>query len=119
MKRFIIEFGIGVDFHGQDVNRAAEKAIQEAISRSCLCGLKEILNIENLDDNVEIKATIAVSNPEKIDIERMKRCFPIGRKQINPVKGGLKVSGLFISEFGDQDDSIEVALVCVEVGVFN
>ena len=38
MRRFIIEFGLGTDFHGQDVNKAAQKAVRDAMSRCCLCG---------------------------------------------------------------------------------
>lgn len=37
MKKFIVEFGMGTDFHGQDVTKAAKKAVKDAVSRSCLC----------------------------------------------------------------------------------
>jgi len=117
IKRYIIEFGLGTDFHGQDVNRAAEKAVSDAISRSCLCGLKEILEIEDLDNEISINVTIAVSDPVKIDEAKIKKCLPIGKVKVVPVKGGLKVPGLFIPDFGDADDSIEVAVACVEVGI--
>ncbi|WP_034631412.1 Lin0512 family protein [Desulfotruncus alcoholivorax] len=40
MKRYIIEFGTGIDFHGQDVTGAARKAVKDAISHACLCGSK-------------------------------------------------------------------------------
>jgi uncharacterized protein (TIGR02058 family) len=119
LKRFVIEFGMGADFHGQDVNKAAEKAIRDAISRSCLCGLDEVLGLKDFNSQVLVKATIAVSEPEKIDVERMKACFPIGQKEICPVKGGLTVPGLFIPEFGDKNDTIEAALACIEVGIIN
>ena len=32
MRRFIIEFGLGTDFHGQDVSKAAQKAVKDAIN---------------------------------------------------------------------------------------
>ena len=57
IKRYIIEFGIGMDFHGQDVTKACEKAVVDAISKSCLCGLNEILNIEDLNKDVYVKVT--------------------------------------------------------------
>lgn len=44
MRRFIIEFGLGTDFHGQDVSKAAQKAVKDAF-RSCLCGLIDVLEI--------------------------------------------------------------------------
>jgi uncharacterized protein (TIGR02058 family) len=117
IKRYILEFGMGVDFHGQDVNRAAEKAVQDAISRSCLCGLQEILDIKDFNEKVVVNVTLSVTRPEEIDEERIKRCLPIGRKNVTAVKGGLRVPGLFIPEFGDRDNSIEAALACVEVEI--
>jgi uncharacterized protein (TIGR02058 family) len=47
-KRFIVEIGSGADLHGEDVTKAACRAVKDAISRSCLCGLVEILAIEDL-----------------------------------------------------------------------
>jgi len=117
IKRYIIEFGLGIDFHGQDVNRAAEKAVVDAISKSCLCGLKEILEIQDMDEKVSVNVTIAVSEPLNIDEERIKKCLPVGKKNVKAIKGGLKVPGLYLPHFGDVDDSIEVAVACVEVGI--
>lgn len=115
--RFIIEFGKGFDFHGQDVTKAAVKAVREAISQSCLAGLKEVLAIEDLDEGVRIQATVAVSRPEEIAFNEIVNCFPVGKVDVVAVKGGIKVSGLNIPAFGDQDGSIEGALACVEVFV--
>ncbi len=108
---------MGVDFHGQDVNRAAEKAVLDAVSRSCLCGLQEVLNIEDFKEQVAVNVTLSVSRPDEIDPERIKKCLPIGKKKVTAVKGGLQVPGLFIPEFGDKDNSIEAVLACVEVEI--
>jgi uncharacterized protein (TIGR02058 family) len=116
-RRFIIEFGIGMDFHGQDVTKAAEKAVKDAVSRSCLCGLDEVLEIKDLNNGVDIKVTVAVSRPEEVDAERIKAQLPIGRVKVERVKGGLTIPGLFIPQFGDKDNTIEAALACVEVFV--
>ncbi|TJX68902.1 hypothetical protein E8P77_01530 [Soehngenia saccharolytica] len=117
MKRFIVEFGMGCDFHGQDVTNAAKKAVKDAVSHSCLCGLTEILNIRDLDNGIKVKATVAVSRPEEVDIDKVKESLPVGEKEVVVVKGGLTVSGLYIAEFGDKNDSIEAALACVEVEI--
>ena len=93
MRRYLIEFGMGMDFHGQDVSKAAVKAAKNAISNSCLCGLQEVLGMEDLNQ-VKIKVTIAA-----------------------PVDGGLHFPGLYLPQFGDRDDSIEVAVAAVEVVV--
>jgi len=114
-KRYIIEFGIGLDMHGQDVSKAAKKAVTNAVSKSCLCGLTEVLGLEDLDKEVFIKVTVAVSNPERVDKEAVAACLPVGRAEVTAVKGGLTVPGLYIPAFGDSDDSIEAALAAVEV----
>ncbi|MDR3355517.1 MAG: Lin0512 family protein [Synergistaceae bacterium] len=117
MRRFIIEFGMGVDLHGQDVQKAAEKAVRDATSKSCLCGLKEILNLDDLSQKVFVKVTVAVSRPEAVIASKVAACLPVGRTEVRAVKGGLNVPGLLVPEFGDKDDSIEVAIACVEVCV--
>jgi uncharacterized protein (TIGR02058 family) len=38
-KRFIVELGYGADLHGRDMTKAACRAVQDALSRNCLCGL--------------------------------------------------------------------------------
>ena len=77
MNRYIIEFGIGMDFHGQNVSKAAAKAAKNAISSSCLCGLSEVLGMEELSQ-VKVKVTIAVPRPEEVDHQQVADCFPIG-----------------------------------------
>ncbi|PKM45989.1 MAG: hypothetical protein CVV01_05580, partial [Firmicutes bacterium HGW-Firmicutes-6] len=105
MKKFIIEFGMGMDFHGQDVNKAAGKAIKDAISRSCLIGLNQIhgLTEENLNEKMIIEAIIGVSRPEELNIEELKKLFPVGKGTITARKGGLTTAGLFFPGFGDTD----------------
>jgi len=119
IKKFIIEFGMGMDFHGQDVNKAAGKAIKDAISRSCLIGLNQIhgLTEESLNEKMMIEAIIGVSRPEDLNIEMLKKLFPVGKVTIQARKGGLTTAGLFFPGFGDTDDTIEAAIVCVTVSV--
>lgn len=117
MNRYIIEFGLGMDFHGQDVNRAAEKAVKDAVSRSCLCGLTEVLHLQDVDEQVAITVTIAVTRPEAVDAATIAACLPVGKVTVHAVEGGMKVPGLYMPRFGDADDSIEVAVACVEVGI--
>jgi uncharacterized protein (TIGR02058 family) len=115
----VIEIGVGADFHGQDVNKAAEKAVKDAISKSCLIGLNEVVNLQedSIDENVIVNVTVAVSRPEEIDEQRIKECLPVGQKSIKAVDGGLKVPGLYFPRFGDKDNSIEIAVACIEVCV--
>ncbi|MBD5638705.1 Lin0512 family protein [Clostridium botulinum] len=115
IKRYIIEFGLGMDFHGQDVNKAAHKAVLDAISKSCLCGLKEVLGIKDMNKDIVVNVILSTTQPEKIDKEKIKTYLPVGEVKVQSVSGGLNVPGIFIPEFGDSDNSIEVAIACIEV----
>ncbi len=79
-RRFIIEVGMGVDQHGQDATRAAEKAVQDAIHRSCLCGLREVVGIKNPQD-ILVEVIIACPHPESVDKERVLKNLPLGQKK--------------------------------------
>lgn len=117
MRRFIIEFGLGTDFHGQDVSKAAQKAVKDAISRSCLCGLVEVLEIRDLKRDVKVNVTVAVSRPEDVDTDAVRGCLPVGEVEVHAITGGLNCPGLCIPDFGDSDNSIEVAVAAIEVFV--
>ena len=117
LKKFIVEFGLGADFHGQDVTKAAKKAAKDAVSRSCLCGLEEVLGLTDFKEQVFIRATVAVTRPEDVRCEEVAEVFPVGTVEVVAVQGGLKCDGLCIPAFGDCDKSIEAAVAAVEVYV--
>ena len=117
LKKFIVEFGMGTDFHGQDVTKAAKKAVKDAVSRSCLCGLEDVLGLTDFKRQVRILATVAVSRPEEVDCAAVAEALPVGTVEVKAVKGGLVVDGLCIAAFGDCDKSIEAAIAAVEVYV--
>ncbi|SHJ10668.1 Lin0512 family protein [Desulfofundulus thermosubterraneus] len=116
MKRFVIEFGTGIDFHGQDDTGAARKAVRDAVSHSCLCGLTEIFGIRDLNEMV-VDVTVAVPHPGKVDGARVLAEIPFGRKSIKVINGGMQVPGIYLPGLGDTDDSIIVANACIEVRV--
>jgi len=117
IKRFIIEFGLGIDLHGQDVTKAASKAVKDAISKSCLIGLAEIVEIKDPKEDILIKVTVAVSKPELVDKDIVAEHLPVGTVTVTPVTGGLTVPGLYFPALGDKDDSMEAAIAVVEVWV--
>ncbi len=117
MKKYIVEFGLGTDFHGQDVTKAAAKAAKDAISRSCLCGLEQVLGLTDFRKQVFIRATVAVTRPDDVDVNAVASVFPVGTVEVVAVPGGLSCGGLCIPDFGDCDESIEAAVAAVEVYV--
>lgn len=115
-RRFIIEVGMGVDQHGQDDTRAAEKAVQDAIHRCCLCGLREVVGIKDPQD-ILVEVVIACPHPETVDKERVLKFLPIGQKRIEVRPGGLLGRTLFAPEFGDKTAELIVANALITVYV--
>ena len=74
-KRFVLEFGTGIDLHGEDNTKAACRAVKDAVSRSCLCGLMEIHGIQDLS-LPEVEILVACPQPEMVDLERVKNEIP-------------------------------------------
>ncbi|MBW2062824.1 MAG: Lin0512 family protein [Deltaproteobacteria bacterium] len=115
-KRFIVEIGTGIDIHGEDVTEAACRAVRDAVSRSCLCGLMEILKIEN-PDQIEVEVLVASPRPDEVDLNKVMAAVPIGRKKARAVPGGLMAQGLCVPEFAPECDQIVVANAAVTVFV--
>ena len=115
-KRFIVEIGTGIDIHGENVTKAACRAVKDAISRSCLCGLLEILQLKNLED-VMVDIQVASPNHEQVNLEQVMAEVPIGRKSAHAVEGGMTAQGLCVPQFAPDCDQIVVANAAVTVFV--
>lgn len=115
-KKYIVEIGMGADLHGQDVTKAGRKAVKDAISHSCLCGLQEILGLQNFDD-IYIDVKIATPLPDEIDQEAILSEIPFGRKSIQVVEGGLTVPAIYVEQFGDKNEDVVAVLAAVTLSV--
>lgn len=115
-KRFIVEIGTGADLHGEDVTKAACRAVKDAISRSCLCGLVELMGITNLEE-VQVDIQVACPQPDKVDLEQVKAIVPIGQKTAQAIEGGMTTRGLCVPHFAPGCDRIVVANAAVIVSV--
>ncbi len=113
-KRFAIEFGMGIDLHGEDYTKASVKAVKDAISRVCLSGLVEVLNL-SLED-VFIEVILGVPKGGEVREEDVIKAFPVGKVELRVVEGGLRVPGIFVPMFGESS-SIVVVNACVVVKV--
>ena len=113
-KRFIVEIGSGADLHGEDVTKAACRAVIDAISSSCLCGLVEILGIADLKA-IQVDILVACPQPDKVDLEQVMATVPIGQKTARAVEGGMKAQGLCVPNFASDCDRIIVANAAVTV----
>jgi uncharacterized protein (TIGR02058 family) len=114
-KRFVVEVGTGIDMHGQDATNAARKAVEDAISRTCLCGLVEILGLKDLNEEMEVEVLVAVPEPEDVNREEVLRAVPFGKTRIQVVSGGLAAPCLYVERLGDKSDMMLVANAAVTV----
>lgn len=115
-KRFIVEIGTGIDIHGENVTKAACRAVKDAVSRSCLCGLLEILELKNLED-VQVNIQVSSPNPDQVDLEQVMAEVPIGRKSACAVEGGMTTQGLCVPQFAPECDQIVVVNAAVTVSI--
>jgi uncharacterized protein (TIGR02058 family) len=116
MKRYCIEMGTGIDQHGQDVTKAATKAVKDAVSRVCLSGLGEIVKLGGIGDMV-VDVLVACPHPEEVKTEKVLEALPFGTKQIKVVEGGMSAAVAFAPGLGDKTDQAIVANAAVTVSV--
>ena len=113
-KRYVVELGMGIDQHGQDPTRAAERAVKDAISRVCLVGLEEIFG----DSELRVEVLIGVPHHEWVELARVEEAIPFNcEKSVKVVEGGLSGKGIKLEEFGDKTDEIIVAVACITIYV--
>ena len=88
MKRIILEMGTGNDLYGEDYTKAACRAVDDALHHSSLI-LFRSLGFDHAD--MDVRVTIAVQDPEKVDQTIVADKLPRGNAAVQVVKGGLDV----------------------------
>ena len=88
MKRIILEMGTGNDLYGEDYTKAACRAVDDALHHSSLT-LFRSLGLDHA--NMDVRVTIAVQDPEKVDQIIVAAKLPRGNVVVQVVKGGLDV----------------------------
>ncbi|TRO46951.1 hypothetical protein E2P65_05090 [Candidatus Bathyarchaeota archaeon] len=92
-RKYILELGTGVDLHGEDETKAAQRAVKDAISHSSMVGLGQLFKIgsfKEMSEALMVDVTVATPNPEKIDGDAVLSILPEGNRRINVVKGGMR-----------------------------
>lgn len=88
-RRVIIEMGMGNDLHGMDYQKAATRAIEDAIRHSTL----PIFGAIGMDHGqMEVQVTVGVQAPEALDCAALARTQPRGQAKVTAVKGGQNVT---------------------------
>ena len=89
-KVMVLEFGMGVDVHGQDGTKAACRAVSDAIRHSSLPLFRDV---RERGGKMFVDVTVAVPDPASVDIDAVRRELPHGEVTVRPVTGGLRVPG--------------------------
>ena len=118
MKRYLIEFGTGLDLHGGDCEEAAVRALKDAVHHCCMAGTLEILGVTDPLTQMKLKIKIAVPKPETVDPDRVLAAVGYSRQntEIDIVEGGLTEKGVHVQAYGPGDD-IMVANAVITVFV--
>ena len=104
-QRFIIEMGMGNDLHGMDYQKAATRAIEDAIRHSTL----PIFQATGLDHTqMRVQVTVGVQDPDALDTEALKSGLPRGRATVTATKGGQNVTN------PDTGETLVIATAAVE-----
>lgn len=104
-QRVIIEMGMGNDLHGMDYQKAAVRAIEDAIRHSTL-PIFESIDMPHTE--MRVKVTVGVQDPVRLDTEALKSGLPRGVAEVHAVKGGLNIAN------PETGDTAVVATAAVE-----
>jgi uncharacterized protein (TIGR02058 family) len=116
-KIMFIETGMGIDVHGQNITKAAIRAVKNAIHYNSMPGIRSVLPEKNID-HMKINVKLALPcDKEKLNIEAVKEVLPFGEITVEVMDGGMMTtSGVVLEEKGDRNDMMYIVVASVEVG---
>lgn len=112
-----VELGMGADLHGQDVTKAAVRAVRNAIERNSMPGMRALVNGDTGKMRVHVRLAVP-ADAESLDQEAVRAVFPYGEVTIEVMAGGmLAPSGIFLADKNDRNEMIYIVNAAVEVGL--
>ena len=100
-RRFLVEVGTGIDLHGEDETKAAQRAVKDAISHTSMVGLSQLFKVESfaeLEEALLVDVTIATPSPENVDRDAVLNVLPEGKSRIDVIEGGIRFPAPSTSE---------------------
>ncbi|TLS49094.1 hypothetical protein FE782_27005 [Paenibacillus antri] len=112
-----IQVGMGIDLHGQDVTKAAVRAVHNAIHHNSMPGIVSVLPGGELG-KMKVHVKLAVpADKEKLDLQAVRDELPYGEVTIELLDGGmLTTSGIVLPDKDDKNDLLYAVIASVEVG---
>lgn len=115
-RRYLVEFGTGADLHGLDATKAASRAVKDALSHCCLCGLEDLLRLKEPGRAMHVQVRVGCPNHGSVDLRALESLIPFGTPEVEVVEGGLSVRGLAVPALGE-GDTILIANAALTVWV--
>lgn len=105
-----VELGMGVDLQGQDVTKAATRAVRDAIGRNYMPGIRRMTT---KGGRMVVKVRLGVpAEAGTVDLEAVRKSLPHGEVTVEAFPGGLLIpNGL------DDGGKICIVNAAIEVGV--
>jgi uncharacterized protein (TIGR02058 family) len=91
-----------------DYTKAAKRAIQDALHHSSIVMFR---SIDISHEQMDVRVTIAVQEPDKLDIAALEAELPRGNASVTAVEGGLNVHD------ADNDQTHVIATAAIEAFV--
>ncbi|AIF45011.1 Lin0512 family protein [Virgibacillus sp. SK37] len=112
-----IQTGTGIDVHGQNVTKAAVRAVENAILSNSMPGIEKNLPGERLESmKVNVKLAVPLDR-EKLDVDKVKEAIPYGVVAVDVTDGGMATSsGIVLKDKDDENDLMYMVNAAVEVG---
>ncbi len=107
MQRIITELGAGADLHGQDMTKAAKRAVEDAMRHSSLSLFKGL----KLDpQTMQVQVKIGAPDPDAVDKAAVAAMLPYGTVEVVVEQGGVTAEGM-----GGPGDTVIVAAAVTAV----
>ena len=118
MKEIIfIQTGTGIDVHGQDITKAAVRAVESAIHSNSMPGVQQALPDESMDNMVTNVKLALPCDHDELNHKKIKEAIPYGHVEIKLMDGGMRTtSGVVLNDEGDNSDQMYMVNAAVEVG---
>ncbi|EUJ31273.1 hypothetical protein MFLO_09502 [Listeria floridensis FSL S10-1187] len=116
-KLLFIQTGFGVDVHGQDVTKAAVRAVRHAIYHNSMPGIEAMLPDGDLNKMI-VRVKLAVpTDKDTVDKSEIKKLIPYGSVEVEVMDGGMvTTSGIFLPDKQDKNEMMYIVNASVETG---
>ncbi|SDK22260.1 Lin0512 family protein [Sediminibacillus albus] len=112
-----VQTGTGIDVHGQNITKAAVRAVEDAILPNSMPGIEKTLP-DHSTENMKVNVRLAVPlDRQQVDKQEVKKVIPFGSATVEITEGGMATSsGVILEEENDDNDLMYIVNAAVEVG---